>query len=97
MGRSHPFATSSRNDRYLRIQDGGSRRIADVAGHGVGRLNWARGARTRVASGRTGVRAEAAIPLRAQNKLHRLRRKFRLRNRTAGRLARNHANICFYP
>jgi hypothetical protein len=35
------------------------------------------------------VRAEAAIPLRARNKLHRPRRKFRQRNRTAGRLARN--------
>jgi ethanolamine ammonia-lyase small subunit len=34
-------------------------------------LSWAGSAPTRVASGRTGVRAKAATPLRARNSLHR--------------------------
>jgi hypothetical protein len=33
---------TSRHDRYLRPPDGWSRRFADVAGRGLGRLNWAR-------------------------------------------------------
>ena len=53
----------------------GSGRKADVADHGLGRLNWAVSAPTAVASGRTGVRATAAIPLRARNWLRRTQRK----------------------
>jgi hypothetical protein len=40
---------------------GGSRRIADVADRGLGRLIWAESAPTRVASKTTGVRAKAAF------------------------------------
>ena len=47
----------------LRTADGRSRRIADVADCVLGRLNWAASTPARVASGRTGVRAIAAIPL----------------------------------
>ena len=36
-----PFVTPQGNDRYLRTAAGRSRRIADVADHGLGRLNWA--------------------------------------------------------
>ena len=43
-------ATSPEHARNCR-----SRRIADVADRGLGRLNWAESAPTRVASGRTGV------------------------------------------
>ena len=50
---------------------GRSRRIADIADCARGRLNWAGSALTGVASGRTGVRAKAAIPLRARNRLYR--------------------------
>ncbi len=45
-----------------------SRRKATVADRGLGRLNWAESAPTRVTSGRTGVRAKASIPLRARKK-----------------------------
>jgi hypothetical protein len=75
--------------------DVSNRREADIADRGRVRRSWAGSARTRVGSGRTGVRAEAAIPLRARNKLHPPRRKFGLRNRTAGRLGRNSTNTCF--
>ena len=44
--------------------DGRNRRRADVANRGLGRLNLAESAPTRVASGRTEVRAIAVIPLR---------------------------------
>ena len=50
-----------------------NRRIADVADHSLGRLDWAEGAPTRVVSGRTGVRAKAAFPLRARNSLQSLK------------------------
>src|SRR5271166_5696151 len=43
--------------------------IADVAARGAGRLNWAESGPTEVASGRTGVRAKAGVPLRARNRL----------------------------
>jgi hypothetical protein len=42
--------------------------IADVADHGLGRLNRAESAPTLVGLGRTGVRAKAAIPLRARRR-----------------------------
>jgi hypothetical protein len=42
-------------------------READTARHDRGRRSWAESAPTRVASGRTGARAKAAIPLRAGN------------------------------
>ena len=35
------FATPSTNSRFLRTPDGRSRRIAEVAVRGIGRLNWA--------------------------------------------------------
>ena len=47
--------------------DGRNRRLADVADHGLGRLNWADSAPTGTASGTTGVRAIAALPSRARN------------------------------
>jgi hypothetical protein len=46
--------------------NGGERRIADVAGHGLGRLNWAESARTGVVSIRSGSRAKTAIQLRTR-------------------------------
>jgi hypothetical protein len=61
---------ASRHGRYLRSPDGSSRREADTAGAGLGRLSWAVSTPTRVASGRTGVRAKSVIPLRARNRLH---------------------------
>jgi hypothetical protein len=42
-------------------------RLADIADRGLERPNWADCGPTGVASGRTGVRAVAAIPLRARN------------------------------
>jgi hypothetical protein len=42
-----------------------NRREADISDHGGERLSWAKSAPTRIASGRTGVRAKADIPLRA--------------------------------
>jgi hypothetical protein len=48
--------------------DGRSRRKARVADRGLGRRKRADSAPTRIALGRTVVRAEAAIPLRAQNR-----------------------------
>jgi CRISPR associated protein Cas1 len=51
---------------------GRSRRLADVADRVLGRLNWAGSAPTRVGSGRTGLRAKAAVPLRARNRFHHL-------------------------
>ena len=54
-----------------------SRRIADVADRGLGRLKWAESAPPRGVSGRTGVRAKTAFPLRARNSLHRPKRPFR--------------------
>jgi len=65
------FARPPANGRYLRTADGRSRRIADVADHGLGRLDWAENAPTGVASGRTGVTEKAVVPLRARNTLHR--------------------------
>ena len=52
-----------------------SRREAVVADRGLGRLNWAGTALNGIASGRTGVRAKAVIPLRARNRLYRPKRK----------------------
>jgi hypothetical protein len=48
-----------------------NRRKEDTAGAGLGRLSWAESAPTGVASGRTGVRAVAVIPLCARNGLNR--------------------------
>jgi len=64
--RLDPLAMLSVNDRSLRTADGKSRRIADVADRGLGRLSWAESTPTGCALGRTGVRAKAAIPLRAR-------------------------------
>jgi len=47
-----------RRDRF----NGRTRRIADVANGGLGRLNWADSAPTRVSSGRTGIWAKPVIP-----------------------------------
>jgi hypothetical protein len=47
-----------------RLSDVSNRRLADVADRGLGRLNWADSRPKRVASGRTGPRAKAVIPLR---------------------------------
>jgi hypothetical protein len=41
LGRLNPTATPPGNGGYLRGADGRSRRIADVADHDLGRLNWA--------------------------------------------------------
>ena len=51
-------------------------RIADVADRGLGRLNWAESAPTKVASGRTGIRAIAVVPLHARSRLHRPKHAF---------------------
>jgi hypothetical protein len=40
LGRCYPFAAHRTNGRCLREVDGWSRRIADVADHDLGRLNW---------------------------------------------------------
>ena len=66
-----PFVKPQGNDRNSRDADGRSRSKADVADRGLGRLKWADSAPTRVASGRTGMRAKAAIPLRERTSLHR--------------------------
>jgi hypothetical protein len=75
---SIPVAATSTGDsqnRSFRLAprspDGWSRRLADVADSGLGRLNWAESAPTPAALGTTAVRAKAAIPLRARNGLHR--------------------------
>jgi hypothetical protein len=49
---------------------GRSRRRADIAGCGLGRLNWAESAPTGLAARRAAVRAIADIPLGARKKLH---------------------------
>jgi hypothetical protein len=64
-GRLDPFSKPSSNVRCLGEAAGRCRREAVVADSGLGRLNWADSARTEVASGRTGVRTKAVIPLRA--------------------------------
>jgi hypothetical protein len=56
---SHPLESAALSRRT---------READIAGCGLGRLNWAEGAPTRTALGRTGVRAKAVIPSRARNR-----------------------------
>ena len=74
-GNKGQFATPSEIDLDLRVGDVRGdvayRRIADVADCGLGRLSWAESALAGVASGRTGVRAKAAAPLRARNRLSR--------------------------
>jgi hypothetical protein len=75
MGISVAFATRW-GERYLRTPDGRSRRRADIAVRSLGRLSWAESRPRRVASGRTGVSAKAAIPLRARNTLHRPKHVF---------------------
>ena len=47
------------------------RRVADVADHGPGRLDWADSAPKGIGSGRTGVQAKPVIPLRARSGLNR--------------------------
>jgi hypothetical protein len=54
---------------FRTFEDVANRCKADVADHGLGRLNWAESAPTTVASGRAGVRAKAVFPLRARNRL----------------------------
>jgi hypothetical protein len=44
-----------------RYAKSGNVRRADVAERGLGRLNWAEPGPTRVVSGRTGIRAIAAV------------------------------------
>ncbi len=73
MARSPSYRGTAAN---LRSPDGWSRRIADVADRGLGRLNWAGSGPTGIVSGRAGVRAKAVIPLQARNTLHRPNRKF---------------------
>jgi hypothetical protein len=65
LGRLDPFGKSSANDRYLREADGWSRREGDIPDRSRERRGWADSAPTRVSSGRTRVRAKAAIPFRA--------------------------------
>ena len=57
--------------------NGRSRRKGAIADRGLERLNWADSAPTRVGSGRTGVRAKAAIPYRVRNRLYGPEQKFR--------------------
>jgi hypothetical protein len=64
-----PKAGFSRHLNFRLFQQ--NRRQADIAHHGLGRLNWADSAPTCTPSGTTGARAKAAIPLRARNSLHR--------------------------
>jgi hypothetical protein len=64
------------NVRVLRSPDGWSRRKPAVADRGLGRLNLADSAPTAVASGRTGVRAIAAVAPRARRYASRPNRKF---------------------
>ena len=62
LGRFDPFTKPSANGRYLRTPDGWSRRLADVADPNPGRLKRAGSAPTKVVSGKTDVRAKAAVP-----------------------------------
>ena len=69
-GRTNQFTTSRRMTVFAR------RRRPEfteslVAHRGLERLHWADSAPPRVASGRTGIRAVAAVPLRAPNRPHR--------------------------
>jgi hypothetical protein len=70
-GRFHPFATPSGNGSYLRSADGRSRRIADVADRGSGRLRWAEsGPRPDGRNGRDcGRTSRGAPPVRPKRKL----------------------------
>jgi hypothetical protein len=70
-GRSH--AGSQRSARTPGMKGGRleSTLSGRSRGRGLGRLNWAETATTRVASGRTGVPAKAAIPLQARSRLRR--------------------------
>jgi hypothetical protein len=72
--------------RSLREGDVSNRRKAPVADRRLGRLNWAESPPIEVASGKTGVRAIAVIPLRARNSLHRPEQKFRSSNFLANKL-----------
>ena len=60
--RYDPFAIPSRHDRYLRLPDGWSRRLADVADPDLGRLNWAESRPTGVAQGTAGIGRRPGIP-----------------------------------
>ncbi len=53
-------------DSSVRRWHGESRRIADVADRGLGRLNWAGSGPTGVASGRTGAHAIAVVHCRRE-------------------------------
>jgi hypothetical protein len=70
MSQRRPRVSALRTN-LISVTDGRSRRKADVADRRVGRLNCADSSPSGTASGRTGVRAKAAIPLRARNRLHR--------------------------
>ena len=61
-GRVYSFVPAA---HLRRLSDVSNRRLADVADPNPGRLSWAGSAPTRVPSGRTGVRAKAAVPMRA--------------------------------
>ena len=66
-------------ERPVFAHSGRSRRKPAVADRGLGRLNWADCGPTRVASGRTRVRAGAVIPLQARNGFHRPKRFSKIR------------------
>jgi hypothetical protein len=55
-----------------KLEASGQYKFVSIADRHLGRLKWADNAPTRVASGRSGVRAKATIPLRARSRLHRL-------------------------
>jgi hypothetical protein len=61
-GQFDPFRAPSGNDRYLRIPAGWSRRIADLADRGFGRLNWARKRTYSGRQGGLGVRPKPKLP-----------------------------------
>jgi hypothetical protein len=58
------LSSTRKHDAHIRISVR-SRRKPAVADRDLGRLNWAESEPIGVASGRTGVRAKAGIPLRA--------------------------------
>jgi hypothetical protein len=68
-GRFDPSAPSGERPPFA--HSGRLRRKPAVADRDLGRLNWVDSAPTGTASGTTGVRAIAALPLRARNSLHR--------------------------
>jgi hypothetical protein len=70
-GRFGPLAKPSRNDRYLRIPAGWSRRQADIAEGGRGRRNWADSGPTGGRLGKDRSPAEPCHSIVNANGLHR--------------------------